>query len=387
MKPTATLPPTQTGTPRVSPDIMRHQCLEIADYSPVDHHLKGVIVYNDDNNLYAYLSNEETGDPYFFPREEGDRLFDFDVSPDGRHVVYDHYAARTQEDRSRVITADGTPIWSETISDYSWQWFDNQRLKHGIVSESGEHMLVLLNPFNGERQNLPTDFPDSEMYSDNFFMAWIHASTPIYDPTLTRVVYGSGFHDSSNLIHPVVTLWDTQSNQKVWEIETTDWGDTPVWTPDGKQFLFTVNLDRKQTQPYAEEFFAVSRDGQVRQLTHFMDYYDEIDILDSYNLSPDGKLLAFWLVSRPSLYEGPQLTLLNIETGEVTNYCIKGDAYADNASQPWLPIWSPDSTQLLVISRPSEDTKVRRVVVVDILRNYAAKISADMEPQGWLVAP
>lgn len=223
--------------------------------------------------------------------------------------------------------------------------------------------------------------------TENFFFAWQRASSPVYDPTLTRVVYGSGFHDSSNLIHPIVTLWDAQANQKVWEIETTDWGDTPVWTPDGKQFVFAANLDLKQAQLNAREFFSVSRDGEARQLTHFMDYFDEIYILDSYNLSPNGKLLAFWIITQPSLASKPELAVLNIETGEVTNYCITGDAFADNRSEPSSPIWSPDSTQLLVVSRIPEDTKVRRVVMVNLVQNHAAKILADMEPEGWMVAP
>jgi hypothetical protein len=183
--PTITLTPTQTGTSTVSPGVMRYQCLEIADYPPSDHPLKGVIVYNDDYNLYAYLSNEETGKPFFFPREEGDRLFDFEVSPDGKHLIYDHYSVRTQEDRSVIVTADGTPVWSEKINDYSWGWFDSERLKHGMISKNGEHALVLLNPFNGERKNLPADFPSSEMHSENFFLAWLDASSPVYDPALS----------------------------------------------------------------------------------------------------------------------------------------------------------------------------------------------------------
>jgi Tol biopolymer transport system component len=384
---TATLTPTQTGTPTVSPEIMRYQCLEISDYRPADHLLKGVIVYNDDNNLYAYLSNQETGVPFFFPRDEGDRLLSFSISPDGKYLMYYHYAVRTQEDRMIIITADGKSIWSELVNDYSWQWFDNERLQRVLVSENEEHTLLLFNPFTGKRHTLPADLPSSEMYTDNFFLAWYGASSPIYDPTLTRAVYGAGFHDSSNLIHPVIALWDTQSSQKIWERETIDWGDTPIWTSDGQQFLMAANLDPKETRDFADEFFAIGRDGEVRQLTHFMDYYHHVDIHDNYSLSPNGRLLAFWIYAQPSLYEEPRLAVLNLETNEVINYCIKGDAFADNEYGPQMSLWSPDSTQLLIVSRPPEDTKTRQVVVVDILHNYAAKIDADMEPQGWMVAP
>lgn len=52
---TATLTPTQTGTPTISPDVMRYQCLNIAESLPPDRSLKGVIAYNGDYNLSAYL--------------------------------------------------------------------------------------------------------------------------------------------------------------------------------------------------------------------------------------------------------------------------------------------------------------------------------------------
>jgi Tol biopolymer transport system component len=113
-------------------------------------------------------------------------------------------------------------------------------------------------------------------------------------------------------------------------------------------------------------------------------------ITDNYSMSPDGKLLAFWILAQPSPFEEAQLAVLDIDTGAVTNYCIKGDPFLDNAyGQESLlaPIWSPDSTQLLVISRPQENPELRRVVMVDIVNKYAAQINQDMEPVGWMVTP
>jgi hypothetical protein len=34
-----------------------------------------------------------------------------------------------------------------------------------------------------------------------------------------------------------------------------------------------------------------------------------------------------------------------------------------------------------------ENPELRRVVMVDIVNNYAAQINQDMEPVGWMVAP
>ena len=110
-----------------------------------------------------------------------------------------------------------------------------------------------------------------------------------------------------------------------------------------------------------------------------------MDILNNYSLSPNGKLVPFWSITERRFHDGPSIAVLNIETGTVTNYCVHGDPFADNAIQPPKPVWSPDNTQLLVISRSPADTKVRRVVVINIVNSYAAQINQDVEPVGWMI--
>lgn len=379
---TVTVTPTQTGTPTISPEVMRYQCLQIDDQRRADVQLKGVIVTNDERNEYAFLWNNETNEPYMFPREEADRLFGFEVSLDGKHILYIHYSVSTKEDRLVIATADGQPIWSKVISGYAWQWFDNERLINLEFSDDGKHTLSLLNPLTGETQPLQSDFLDPALFNGEWYSNWSILNS--YDPTLTRVIYPEiGSHAKQE--YPII-LWDNEADQVVTRLMTLDaWGGTPLWTPDGKQVVIATSTHLGQLERI--EFFVISRDGVVKQLTHFADYFEKIDILNNYRLSPNGKLVAFWIEARPSLYDGRQLAVLNLETGEVVNYCIKGDPFADNAMGPSEPIWSPDSTQLLVISRIPEDTKVRRVIMVDIANNYAAQIDADMEPVGWMVTP
>ena len=395
---TSTRAPTvmPTLSPTALPDVMPYQCLEIAESLPVGRFLKGVIVYNGDHNLSAYLQNQETNETYNFPREEGDSLLGFMVSPDGKWILYDHYSEVTEEDRLVIATSQGETIQSQTVdSRFLWQWFDNQRLIHLKFMENGTHILQLINPFTGESQDLQADFPDSEMFpSDPGFPSypnWDYSKggSPAYDPTLTRVVY-PGTAINSNEEWPII-IWDVNNEQPVTQFVTKDfWGETPLWTPDGEQFVFATKLHVKNSYPPANEFLAIGRDGDVRELTHFTDFLDESRITNNYSMSPDGKLLAFWILVLPSPVEEAQLAVLEIDTGTVTNYCIKGDPFLDNAyGQESLlaPIWSPDSTQLLVISRPQENPELRRVVMVDIVNNYAAQINQDMEPVGWMVAP
>lgn len=387
---------TPTPSAAVSVGVMRYQCLEVAESLPPNRSLKGVIVYNGDYNSSAYLRNQEIDETYLFPREEGDRLLGFAVSPDGKWVMYDHYSETTKEDRLVIATAKGEPIQSQVVDPrFLWQWFDNQRLIHLGFLEDGTHVLQLLNPFTGERQDLQADFPDSEMFPSNPgfppYPNWDYSKggSPVYDPTLTRVVY-PGTAIEKNEEWPII-IWDVKSGQPVAQFVTKDyWGETPLWTPDGKQFVFATKLHSKDSYPPANEFLAIGRDGEVRELTHFAESFAETRITDNYSMSPDGKLLAFWISAQPSPFEEAQLAVLEIDTGLVTNYCIKGDPFLENGyGQESLiaPIWSPDSTQLLVISRLPENPQLRRVVMVDIVNNFGAQINQDVQPVGWMVAP
>jgi Tol biopolymer transport system component len=379
--------PIAVDTSTVSPDLMNYSCIEIADQPPPNHVEKGVTVFNTDGNLDAFMWNNDTKDVYRFSREEGDRLWGFNVSPDGKHIVYMH--SNASNEKVVVATADGKTVWSQITDSFLWNWFDNERLVNLLVPKSGSPSLILLNPFSGERQELRADYPNSEMFSNEWYARWRYTrgGLPIYDPMLTRVIYPQTRAQSESTGWPIV-LWDTKENKIVRKIETMDyWGETPIWMPDGKQFIIAANMDSNENPASAKEFFAVNRDGEVKQLTHFKEYYQEINILDNYSLSPNGKLLAFWISAKPSQFDDVRLAVLNIENGDVTNYCIKGDPFLDIETTPPGPIWSPDSTQLLVVSRNPQDAKIRRIVLMDLVRNYAAQIAEDVEPVGWMTAP
>ena len=379
--------PTAPNTSTVSSSEMSYQCLDVADHPPSDYVLKGTIVYNNNDNTDAFLWNNDTKNVYRFPREEGDRLLEFDVSPDRKHIAYWHTS--NAKDELVIATADGQPIWSQVIDSYYWKWFDSERLIGLVIPQNAKPSLFLLNPFTGQRQELQVDYPDSRLFSNDPTDYWRYSNggSPIYDPTLTRVLYPvCDSQCQDKLIRGEggwpVALWDIETSQVIARIMTMDsYGDTPVWAPDGKQFIIATNIDPNQRNLSAREFFAMSREGQLRQLTHFMDDYEEVDIPDSYSLSPDGKLIAFWITAKPSQYEGARLAILNIETGEVTNYCIQADGFVD-------PLWSPDGTQLLVVAQTSQAESIEGVVLVDLVRNYAAKIAdaENVKPVGWMVS-
>jgi len=380
--------PTASNTSTVLPDVMSYQCLDIADHPPSGNVSQGTIVFNNKDNTDAFLWNNDTKNVYRFPREEGDRLLEFEVSPDRKYIVYRH--STESNAKTVVATADGKTVWSKITDPFSWNWFDNERLIGLVAPENVTPSLFLLNPFTGQRQELRVDYPDSRLFLNDPSDHWGFRSggLPIYDPTLTRVLYPEcDSQCQDRLIRGdggwPIALWDIEKGQVIARITTMDsYGDTPVWTSDGRQFIVAANIDPRFRNSFAKEFVAMSREGQLRQLTHFMDDYEEVEIPDSYSLSPDGKLVAFWIIAKPSQYEGARLAVLNTETGEITNYCIQSDGFV-------APIWSPDGTQLLIVTQTAQDQNIQRAVLVDLVRNYAAQIAdADyVKPVGWMASP
>jgi hypothetical protein len=392
IQPTDTPVPTGTNTPRPTPEWMDYQCLDILPNLPNSQTLEGVLVFSL-NTLETYLDYGPTNPIKYFPKEEGDRLIYFRVSPDREYITYRQVGPVQPGMKELVVIADanGQPIWSTTapLSEFLYYWFDNQRLLEWKLNGYALPDITLVNPISGEQQELPNDFPyfifDEENYWVSFPKFW---SGPylIFNPDMTQVVYPELVNHEDGFL---VTLWDLETNQPVVKVITQDtFGGMPIWLPGGEKFLIGLRTDIEHID-FANDFFLVSREGQIQQLTRFKDDYKTVNISHSYSLSPNGHLVAFWVAVQPDSLEDDRLAVLDLETGLVTNYCIPGGPFANNAAldNSESPIWSPDSTQMLVVSRDPEDSSIRRVILVDVAEGFAAQIATEVEPVGWMVAP
>jgi Tol biopolymer transport system component len=212
----------------------------------------------------------------------------------------------------------------------------------------------------------------------------------VYDPTLTLVVYPSRDLD---LIKPSYVIWDLQSDQMVAELPFPEYYTYPPrWAPDGKFFIIAnspleylhVEYD-PNTPPPNDEFYLISRNGEVLQLTNFADAFEQNINVYHYRWSPDGHYVAFWLdknlETSPYTADG-ELAVLDINTQEVTLYCIRGEFMTGGGE---LPVWSPNSKQILVKSVTEDGEGL--VVLVDIVDGWAAEIIEGYTPAGWMVSP
>ncbi len=126
--------------------------------------MHGVLVLNNESNTDAFLWDLETGTQVKFPRAERDRLLSFEVSLDGKRVLY--RKASNTGDQMIIATSTGQVIWSVNTPSIGtntiwYSWFDNERLVDVKFSEKGVRYLAFLNLVTGERGELYPGFPTS----------------------------------------------------------------------------------------------------------------------------------------------------------------------------------------------------------------------------------
>jgi hypothetical protein len=323
------------------------------------------------------------------------------VSPNRRLVSYQSVFLDTEGkvigEELAIASADGKLL--KTIPwEQRWMtllgWLDNDRLMISYDEPVEGKMPVsflVLNPSTGERQVLRPDFPDSLDISSTLFPYWGGWYGVMYNPALTRATYPRFVSGSGE--EYTYGIWDLTSNRPVASLESVfanftlahDKFPIPIWSPDGSGFVFQGLVPF--SDHIEQELYRVSSGGQIEQLTHL---YSKAYIWESsYSWSPDGRYIAMFI--GPPLgaaYEKARLAVLDTQARQVTDYCIPisfGREGARNPVLPPAPIWSPDSTQLLVQDWYAKDSD--RLILVDIKKDLAAQLAEDVEPMGWMAAP
>ena len=327
-------------------------------------------------------------------RQENEHIYGFDISPDHTKLLYYHSIG--SQTAIVIVTADGNPIWSQSMgSGEAWKWFDNKRLYDWTVENDGIPIMTLWNYVTGDKQFIEANYYGyTDTYTGVFFFWWINPYAK-FDSLLTKVVYPACDPDCSEG-YPII-LRDIGTEQIMTRLITKDmFGLEPIWTPDNSQIILAANLSSSTVEALANEIYLISKEGELRQLTHFTDYYDIVEIHPYYSLSSNGRFLAFWMKVQPGLFDDDRLAVLDIETGTVINYCLPGETFRNNLAlenkgypsdygDP--PVWSPDSTQLMVVGRDPEQRSIRWNILVDMELEVAIKVGEDLEDVGWMISP
>lgn len=317
------------------------------------------------------------------PLEESDCL---STSPDGQWLAYCNGRRLYIESADRQ---QQNMIWLEynLIEFGAHLWVNKQQMVFSSLKEyeNGIHPVVVVDPFTGRHVQSPIDFPgfNGSICGPGGGTYQLNYAPLVYDPSLTLIVYPDMESNPANIV-----LWDIQAEKALAKIEEgICFGNYPLWSPDGLRFVVANYLkgSKPTTGEAIEEWASVSREGQVEWLTHFADYFEEVEIEDA-NWSPDGQRVAFWLRTKPELCQNEKqdwvnLAVLEIQTQHVINYCVSGDAFSAPA-----PVWSLDGRYVAI--RIFDDNHLGRILLVDPEQGWAATIAGtDIWPVGWLNAP
>lgn len=170
-----------------------------------------------------------------------------------------------------------------------------------------------------------------------------------YSPDLKYVIYPSNNQ---------FVLYDIENKKIVWsgwnkqDPSATSLFPAPIWKPDASAVTIVDNDNSG-----IENFYDISIDGQVKQLTRF----DELSSPRVGELvfplwSPNGRYIAF----RTLRHAGDFLLILDTNTGEIINPCIS------LGQEAYYPVWSPDGNQLAFTPMDKRDAPTK-VVIVDLV--------------------
>jgi WD40 repeat protein len=388
-----------TNTPLPTPEpvnTVQPACFTTLPTLPDTKTYPGKVIYS------AYLNFENIKNSYspatFFDLKtrqtmpmHPDKIHAIEVSPDGsKYAVVD-----AADKKVKIFSANGQSIRTLPAGEYPYtidHWLNNEQIALVILQPWGENYYkypideLIFNPFTGEQKLMVSEqYPDIDQADAR--RLWEGVSTTKYDPLLTRVVYPAGIINQDYLGRSGIgyILWDLEKQIKLVEIVTRGDLVTPKWAPDGSRFV--INDD------YGDgEFYAVSRDGVVTQLSHLnpdlaAESAGRRYLSDRYSWSPDGRYLAFWLESVQNSAIRGAFAVLDTGTGQVTDTCIPaGFIEKGIPSLPvmYVPVWSPDGKSLVTVANRQEDGSYQSILI-DLEGKFAAPFGKDIFPVGWLV--
>ena len=352
--------PSPTSTARA----VTNSCLEVNVGLPANTRLIGKLVVA---AQHPFLLDLDTGTKKALDDNQGQ----FTVSPDGKWLA-SQYMDENDKFWLMLESTDGIqqkPIaWKEDWF-FLAGWLDNE---HVWVNHYTEPLVTVVNPFSGAQQELTPDFPMLETISQAGIHYALGANTVLYNSSLEYAIYPRLENDG----YVYLVLWDRQTNRVLAKIKHSakSFDYHPIWSPDQTQ-LYVAAIDKwDESKPddFVYDFFSLNKDGQVIQLTDFRAISDNVYIGYS-SLSPNGKKIAFWLQLGSSK---EQLAILDLDTKQVTDYCISG-SYQNGAGSP---VWSLDSRYLAIQNQ--YEPNAGQVILIDTKQGWAAQV-AETIPNGW----
>lgn len=372
-------------------DIFFSPCLTINAEPPGGNEIQWLLlvrraaVYSIDPNS-GLKSNQLIPPPD--PYSNSPFAYDFSLSPDGKWLAYilygenDHALVVEPSDNLLTNSSQDRIVWTPNQFFNLEGWLNNENIML-VMNHTLENFGTTLayNPFTGEQHKFSLEeMPDSlkQQYgmSGSYLM---DQGNLIPDPTLTRIVYPLDL----DLEGMQLALWDVENKKILAHINYApfdQWSRSPFWAQDGNDFLIVGRTEKR-----ALEWFQVTRDGLIHQLTNFEEFLNGAN----FNLpsrSWDGRYLAFELPynqNEQGTYDDSKYFFLDLKSQSLDGFCID---YGDKSLPDRPVVWSPDS-HYAVITHGTIGERSAEVILVALEKQKAYRIATDVEAIGWMVKP
>jgi hypothetical protein len=365
-------------------NIMKFDCLSTKESISPNDDLKGMLVLAGvpSEGYFGKVVDIQTKRDYSLPR-----LSEIiGVSPDRTKFAYMIRNSQEPFNQTLFIEDNQGKIRKLPISRDWWigfKWVDDERINFNIWKKENRekfspfHDQVILNISDKSFITLLTDYPNMTLTQKGTLGSMPHFTnySVVYSPNVRYVIY---IADIDRYV-----LWDRELGVEIAKIpgfRTGDAGDiTPIWSWDGNTVYFPADMNKYENKDQLYDWYSAKVDGSVKKITNF-DKVLPSSVISLSSLSPDGKTIAFWINTSQD-YHRFQLAGLNLETGEVINYCIDGSVgYYD----PSIPIWSPDGKFLAVKSRDF-DSGMFETTIIDPKNHWKLSFEENYEPLGWML--
>jgi hypothetical protein len=326
------------------------------------------------NTIYTYsiLENEIQIEylPFTDPKEYDASAYGKKISPNRERLVYiltyQELTSKEWINRQIMLLDLNHPV--KILSGYNPNdqligWLNNEWLIFNPTVPY-QHFISLWNPSNGGTKRLTTDLP--ELYYEPATSLWFGSNNPVpkYDPSGALAVYIRGSGEMQ------YALWDIKSQILLWSRDVWNISEEPQWSSNGEYFALAVPPIDAGTS----EIYIIDRNGEETQITNFNSYFSGLYV-GPISWSPDNRYIAFWITYiNPGDIEW-EIAIVNVETGEITDYCITGYEVT--------PIWSPDSRQI-AIAYHNQDETYEGIAILDIFDEKAFLLAEDVRPAGWI---
>lgn len=366
--------PTQTPTSTVTPtSVIREKCAILAGIELPPQ-------VETENNFLLLRDGQPSHVPFLINPANGkitkiataDQIIRAYVSPDRQKFAYD------TTDKIIIANPEGeilkSILFEKNGNFFFWGWLDDEHIMvtaplpeitPDTPKEDRIAPLIILGISDGSRIEIKSDYPGIDNYN---YLNW-QFNRVIYDPSKNYAVYpGDG----------VITLYSLPEQKILASLPArTVRTEQPQWSPNG-EFLAVAGM-AAQNKRY-QELFMLDKSGNITRLTHLAEQSDKGIGIGKLTWSPDNRKIAFWYGNYDSIEN--RLAIYNFDTAMVEDYCI----IDKNMGNPVKPIWSPDSTLVLLNIKADEESDYK-ILWVNIETREGAVYKTNVTVAGWLVKP